>query len=275
MRSASSFLVLGLLAALPAGAAAQRPREPFPATTPVAFGPAAGAPAAPPAPAISARLGRSVVPAAAAAHLSPLRRLLDAVGGTAVGAWVGYMASQIAWSDWREGSGRGAYRVRFALGGGALGGIAGSLLGGGGAPGAATSGLRPAPGQGPITSNDIRATGARRLSDVIRQLRPQWLNVRGVDVLPPDSLRRSPGDSARTSFGPSPYIGADPRSAPGPRIYLDDVLLGGIQDLDQIEPNTIALIEYVDPRHAMMRWGVGNNDGAIRLLSQTVPGVQP
>ena len=135
MRSASSFLVLGLLAALPAGAAAQRPREPFAATTPVAFGPAAGAPAAPPAPAISARLGRSVVPAAAAAHLSPLRRLLDAVGGTAVGAWVGYMASQIAWSDWREGSGRGAYRVRFALGGGALGGIAGSLLGGGGAPG--------------------------------------------------------------------------------------------------------------------------------------------
>ncbi len=272
MRSASPFLVLGLLAALPGGAAAQRPREPFPATAPAAFGPVA---AAPPAPAIPARPGPSAMPAAAAAHLSPLRRLVDAVGGAAVGAWVGYMASQIAWSDWREGSGRGTYRVRFAVGGAALGGIAGSLLGGGGTPEAGPSGLRPAPGQGPITADDIRATRARRLSDVIRQLRPQWLDVRGVDLLPPDSLRRSPGDSARTSFGSSPYIGDDPRSASGPRIYLDDVLLGGIRDLDEIEPNAIALIEYVDPRHAMMRWGVGNNDGAIRLVSQTPPGMQP
>ncbi len=273
MRSASSFLILGLLAALPADAAAQRPREPFPATAPAAFGPAAAAPTAQPA--IPARLGPSAVRAGAAAHLSPLRRLVDAVGGAAVGAWVGYMASQITWSDWREGSGRGAYRVRFALGGAALGGLAGSLLGGGGAPGAGPSGLRPAPGQGPITAVDIRATRARRLSDVIRQLRPQWLNVRGVDVLPPDSLRRSPGDSARTSLGQSLYIGDATRSASGPRIYLDDMLLGGIQDLDEIEPNAIALIEYVDPRHAMMRWGVGNNDGAIRVVSQTLPGVQP
>ena len=239
MRSASSFLVLGLVALLPGAAAAQRPRE------------------------------------AGAAHLSLLRRVVDGVGGAAVGAWVGYMASQITWSDWRDGSGRGAYRVRFSLAGAALGGVAGSLLGGGGPPGAAPTGLRPAPGQEPITAEDIRGTRARRLSDVIRQLRPQWLTVRGVDVLPPDSLRRSPGDSAGTALGSSPYIGNDPRSVPGPRVYLDDVLLGGIQDLDEIEPNSIALIEYVDPRHAMMRWGVGNNDGAIRLVTQAPSGVQP
>jgi len=275
MRSASSFLVLGLLAVLPAGAAAQRPREPSAATVPGAFGPVAAPLSAQIALAVPARPGPSTVPAAAAAHFSLVRYVLGAVGGAAVGAWVGFMASQITWSDWREGSGRGAYRVRFSLAGAALGAVAGLRLGGGGPPSGEPTGLRPAPGQEPITADDIRATRARRLSDVIRQLRPQWLTVRGVDVLPPDSLRRSPGDSLRASLGTSPYIGDDTRGAPGPRVYLDDVLLGGLEDLDQIEPSTIAFIEYVDPRHAMMRWGVGNNDGAIRVLTQAPPGAQP
>lgn len=184
-----------------------------------------------------------------------LRVVAHAVGGAVVGSWAGYLASQVAWSDWRQDPGRGAQRVRFTVAGGAVGLLMGALIGHQGHQQVLAEPLLSAPVErlapgGPITTDEIRASSARTLTELLRRLRPQWLRTRGQDVV------RS---------------GADQPARHGLQVYLNGHLLGGLNSLEQVSIDTVTGVEFIEPGAAVLRWGVGNEDGAILISTYEAP----
>jgi hypothetical protein len=188
------------------------------------------------------------VEAARPARRSALNVALYTVGGAIVGSWAGYVASQITWSDWRDDPGRGNHRRRFALGGAGLGLVGGFLIGHRAErlPGPVAVPEPPIGTQPAITEQEIRASSARSLRQLLRELRPQWLRSRGVDVLQPSR---------------------DAAKAPGVRVYLNGELLGGLETLDEVSIDAVTGIQFFDATAAVLRWGAGNDDGAILLTT--------
>lgn len=184
-------------------------------------------------------------------HRSVLGVMAHALGGALIGSWAGYVTSQVAWSDWREGTGRGAYRVRFSATGAALGLFVGTFIGSRGTEATAPLPLErvvvPPITPGPITEDEIRASSARTLTELLRRLRPQWLRSRGRDVLRPND---------------------DPLAAQGVRVYLNGELLGGLSTLDQVSIDSVTGVQFFDATAATLRWGAGHRDGAILLTTR-------
>jgi hypothetical protein len=182
-------------------------------------------------------------------HRSVLHVVAYAAGGSLLGAWAGYMTSQVARSDWEGGA--GAQRLRFSVAGAGIGLVAGILVGnrrGEPAP-AFPRGPRSAPPviTQPITAEEIGASSARSVTELLRQLRPQWLRSRGRDVL---------------------RLNADPTEAHGVRVYLNGGLLGGLDALDQVSIDAVTSVQFFDTGPAILRWGAGNEDGAILLTTR-------
>ncbi len=187
-------------------------------------------------------------------HRSVLHVVAYAVGGSLIGAWAGYMTAQVARSDWDNAPGRSAQRIRFSLAGAGVGLVAGTLIGRRQSEPGPT--LPPAPQTAPplltrpITEREIDSSTARSVTELVRQLRPQWLRSRGTDVL-------------RTN--------ADPTYAHGVRVYLNGSLLGGLDVLDQVSIDAVTRVEFFDVGPAVLRWGAGNEDGAILLTTRYAP----
>jgi len=193
-------------------------------------------------------------------HNSPLRVAAHAVGGVLLGSWAGFVTSQVAWSDWNDRTGRSAQRIRFSVTGAAVGLLAGTLLGthrnkGVPAPKRERERLVQRPmATGPITAEELRASPARTITELLRILRPLWLRSRGQDVLHPD-----------------PPEGYDPRTTSGVRVYMNGTLLGGLDALDQVSIHSIMGVQFFDAAAASLRWGAGNEDGAILLTTALAP----
>jgi len=188
---------------------------------------------------------------------SPFRILGYAVGGAVVGSWTGYVASQVTWSDWSDASGRSAHRMRFSVGGAALGLAVGIVMGSHRSHVAPTTPLGmprlapPLPNR-PITEQEIRTSSARSISELIRRLRPLWLRSRGRDVLQLDTLD----------------VNRDPLEARGVRVYLNGALLGGLDAMDQVAVDALTGVAFLDANAAVLRYGAGNRDGAILLTTR-------
>jgi len=186
-----------------------------------------------------------------------LRIVGYAVGGAIVGSWAGYVASQVTWSDWSDTTGRSAHRIRFSVGGAALGLAAGMVIGSHWTHVAPTVPLEmprlapPLPNR-PITEEEIRTSHTRTVTELIRSLRPQWLRARGRDVLQLDSL----------------HVGQDPLAAPGVRVYLNGNLLGGLDTMDEVAVDALTGASFLDSNAAVLRYGTGNEDGAILLSTR-------
>jgi hypothetical protein len=187
-------------------------------------------------------------------HQSLLHVAGYAAGGMVLGAWGGYMASQIARSDWTDTTGRGMERLRFSLGGAALGLLAGIILG--------TRGSRivltprgqprlPLPTNGPITAEQIRSSPARTLSELLHELRPRWVRAEGTQILLPN--------------------GAEVATRGGAEVYLNGTLLGGLETLDKVSIDTVTEIQFLDGQAAALRYGAGAEDGAILLTTAPSP----
>lgn len=73
--------------------------------------------------------------------------------------------------------------------------------------------------------------------EMVRNLRPQWLRVRGRDTITGD-----PG---------------------GVQVVLDNVRLGGTEALRTLPVGGIAYFQWVDGMSASQRWGTGFGNGAI------------
>jgi len=181
------------------------------------------------------------------AQHSALHVALYTVGGAIVGGWTGYVGAQVAWSDWRNEPGRGNQRLRFSLAGAAVGMVAGLVIGTRAPAAAAPVPAVPVSSREAITEPVIRASAARSLTQLLREVRPQWLRARGVDVLTPSR---------------------DRLQADGVRVYLNGELLGGLDTLDEVLIDAVTRIEFYDAGAAVLRWGAGNEDGAILVTTQ-------
>jgi hypothetical protein len=190
-----------------------------------------------------------------------LHVLAYGAGGSVLGGWTGFMTSQVIWSDWlgQRKPDLGKRRMQFTVSGAALGSLLGTLVGFHGELGStvpAPPGLFVRPGS--ITAEEIRASAAHDAEEAIRLLRPYWLNrQRGNDLVRIDVVSM---DS--TLQGKVP-----PFEPEGIRVYLDDALLGGLQELNRFPLGQIARIEWWDARAATLRWGAGHSHGAIRIVT--------
>jgi hypothetical protein len=170
-------------------------------------------------------------------------RLVTGMVTAVLGAGVGYFASQVATSDWDETRGRSsANRTRWAALGGAGGFALGfSIPGFGRAPGAG-SGSPLGQDRFIIMGSEIREASVGNAMEAVRLFHPEWLVLRGQeDFYDPE------GDNIR--------------------VYLDEIRIGGIDDLAGIDANTIDYIRFFDSQRATARWGTGHPHGAIQIVT--------
>ena len=115
-----------------------------------------------------------------------------------------------------------------------------------------TAGCRASlPGAGPERPDQLLITRAQieepRFSsayDVVRALRSNWLNARGIA-----SLRY------RTEV----------------QVYLDGVHLGGVDMLQGISTPAVQYIRYINGTDATTRWGIGHGRGVIFVGTGPLP----
>jgi hypothetical protein len=220
-------------------------------------------------PAVAARLEASAAPSASAAApaastpgarargASAGRSVVGMLGGALIGAGAGYLTSQVAWSDWDKSSNSEfrSRRLSFTLGGSALGAVTGLIVGRG------TSGAggvqRPAvmPGRtvsrtSIITEEEVRASTATNLYQLVQALRPHWL--------------RREGASGHTNPNPDdPNAVASTSDDTGVKVYVERGLVGDIFSLRQLAVADVTSLEFLDTAAATYRLGSGNPSGAI------------
>jgi hypothetical protein len=171
-------------------------------------------------------------------------RLVSGVAAAAVGAGLGYFASQVALGDWDEDSGKGEiHRSTWAAVGGASGFALGFSLPVWGRPPGSSEPLPYGGGRFEITGEEIREASFANALEAVQFLRPEWLIERGQEAF------------------------YDPTSD-NIRVYLDNVQLGGVQDLAGISPAIVRSILFFNRQQATARWGTGHTHGAILVLTQ-------
>lgn len=202
------------------------------------------------------------VPRLPAPELAPppssgvLHQLLRLVGGAAAGAWVGFMASQVAVSDWEDHA--GIERNNWVAGGAAFGLAVGLTLPNGGRA-VPSPEAPPDRGRSILTTEEIRRSRAASLYEVIRSLRPEWLRTRGTE-----SIRETPRGRS-TGAGPGDVV-IQP-GIPTIRVYLDDSLLGDVDALRDVQPGLVGEARFLDRAEATQRWGAGHLHGAIHVIT--------
>lgn len=190
-------------------------------------------------------------------------RLLRAAGGAAVGAWVGYMASQVAVGDWEDDP--RIDRRSWAASGAAVGITLGLTVPGGSRPPGRVAPERTerAPGRDVLTAEQLEKARSGNLYSVIRSLRPEWLRTRGT------------GSMRETTRGSASGIGGDIEieqpGIPSIRVYFDDSHLGDLDSLRSVDPGTVGEVRFLSAAEATQRWGAGHLHGAILILTASAP----
>lgn len=193
------------------------------------------------------------------------RPILHTLGGALVGGWLGYVGAQVAKSDWdKETNGTFAEQRTTWVAAGAAVGVLGSWLIG------ETRAPRPggplAPRPSPrdrtmITTREIRDSGHHNALDVIRSLRSEWLQTRGTN---------SWGESPRGTmdgFGDT-FESQIVQTRDKIVVYLNDIRIGGVDDLAGIAADELTSIRFLDARRATYLYGNGHSHGAIILSTE-------
>ena len=143
-------------------------------------------------------------------------------------------------------------RLVFAVIAAALSMACASSGSGGGAGGSRTS----SGGQDVITEADIqnRASDAANALQIIQKLRPQMLRNRGLAVLP--------------TGGPNGRTAAEASAASLPRVYIDNISYGDLNQLSNVNASQIREIRYINSRDATTQWGTGHMGGVILVLTK-------
>ncbi|HEU4557850.1 MAG TPA: hypothetical protein VFS20_08365 [Longimicrobium sp.] len=206
------------------------------------------------------------------------RTALHVLGGALIGAGAGYLASQVAWSDWDKTSNSefAGRRMSFAMGGSAVGALAGLVLGRGSSGPAHTVRAQQPPTNAMgamVTAEELRGTAVTNVYEFLQGNRPSWLRGRGEGVLRAGrpvagSPRATPEEesgsaSARPAQGPQDQVAA----SPAPKVYLDGGFVGDVNQLRQILVSQTERIEYLDAAAATYRFGSGHASGAILVTS--------
>jgi|SRR5687767_1651072 hypothetical protein len=93
-----------------------------------------------------------------------------------------------------------------------------------------------------LSAEEIRASSASNMYDVIRSQRPEWLIKRGQTSI------NMEGDIV---------------------VYVDHVALGGPESLRSIDVQSVQSARFLNASEAQMRYGVGHMHGAIVVVTRT------
>ncbi|MFH1765909.1 MAG: hypothetical protein ABIF09_17110 [Gemmatimonadota bacterium] len=172
-------------------------------------------------------------------------RIVSGLAAAALGAGIGFFASQIAQGDWdKDGAQKQIHRSAWAAVGGASGFALGfSLPVWGQPPGGGTSILYGGD-RFLITGDEIREASVSNALEAVRLFHPEWLVQRGQEAF------------------------AEPESD-NLRVYLDNVQLGGIEDLAGVNTLIIEELRFFDGQRATARWGTGHSHGAIEVVTMS------
>lgn len=190
------------------------------------------------------RLARALEARSRAAPAPPTwkSRMLSAVGGAAIGAGLGYFASQIDTGDWEtRAQKRAINRPTWAAVGGSIGLALGVSfpLSSGGRP--AQAGPLPSLQRSSINRDELQELGTTHAYEAVEVLRPEWLHDRGP-----------------REFGDTP--------ADGLSVYVDGTRVGNLSELRRLATDDIEAIRFVDAATATARWGDDSARGALLVV---------
>jgi len=246
------LLLLAVAAATPA--AAQRRAEPV---ARLEAGPAPSAAAAALAPEASRGRGRASASAA-----------LNMLGGALIGAGAGFLTSQVAWSDWDKSSNSEfkSRRLGFTLGGSALGALTGLVVGhrsGGADVYRGRVAAAPASRTSVITEEEVRASTAENVYQLVQALRPMWLR-RGGESGHTNPQGPAPESAPSETAGAAPVLSASSAADDsGVKVYVERGFVGDIWSLRQLAVADVISLEFLDTAAAVYRLGPGHPAGAI------------
>jgi hypothetical protein len=219
-------------------------------------------------------------PTLRAGRAAASRTALHALGGALIGAGAGYLASQVAWSDWDKTSNSefSTRRKNFAMGGAAVGAVAGLLLGNGSRAPVHTAAVQQPPVNAMgarVTSEELRGSAATTLYEFLQGTRPSWLRGRGEGALRAGrpmsgSPRANPaGESGEGEATPLAAQTPEEQAAasPAPKVYLDGGFVGDVNQLRQMLVSQAESVEFLDVAAATYRFGNGHASGAILVTS--------
>jgi hypothetical protein len=186
--------------------------------------------------------------------------LVTVLGGAVIGAGAGLLTSQVAWSDWDKSSNSEfkSRRLGFTLGGSAVGALTALVVGRhSSAPMSTATNAVAAPLAGSrnlISEEEVRASNATNLVQLVQALRPMWLRREGAGG-------HSGHNGTNTMDAPDPN--ETTVSETGVRVYVERGLVGDIFALRQIAVADVTSVEFLDAAQATYRFGDGNPAGAI------------
>ena len=125
-----------------------------------------------------------------------------------------------------------------------------------------------------ITREQIEATKASTVYEVVESIHNNWFNVR----IPAPSIRNSStkvDSTGRTAAYVTDESNPSGRSAPGAsggiQVYLDGSRVGSVDELKKIRPLDVYSIRRYNGTEAQARFGIGHSAGAI-VVSTMVNG---
>jgi hypothetical protein len=98
-----------------------------------------------------------------------------------------------------------------------------------------------------ITAAEMAKSTGQNAYEIIKELRPRFLQSRGATA---------------------PGAGAYSRQPLDPVVYFDERRLGSFDELSQIVVSQISEIRHFNSSEATARWGTGHSAGAILILSK-------
>lgn len=102
-----------------------------------------------------------------------------------------------------------------------------------------------------LSPSDLHAASDQYLYDVIQRLRPEWLFVHG---------------STSIASGVGGNVEPDPI-----RVYVGMVRLGGPEVLTRLPTAHADSLKFFTPAQAQLRFGPGNTNGVIQILTAPPP----
>ncbi|MEX2529193.1 MAG: hypothetical protein WD960_00335 [Gemmatimonadota bacterium] len=98
----------------------------------------------------------------------------------------------------------------------------------------------------PLTVEEIQDVSANNLYEVVASLRPQWLRSRGS-------------------------LSISNPSAGEPVVYVNQMRMGSIEVLRELQPLSIVGIQWITASDATTRFGLGHAGGVIQVLTRRSP----
>jgi hypothetical protein len=118
-----------------------------------------------------------------------------------------------------------------------------------------------------ITAAELETASANDLFDAITKLRPDYFRQRGNDMAAQASVGGSKGNGDAAPVSTSTGTAVQ-RAAVPIKVYQNDQLLTGIDDLRQISTAQVIEVRYVPGPQAAVRYGTNHSSGAILVRTR-------